>query len=316
MGKKFTFSNKIKADRERRKSKSSFVPDYLNIGSVPLFSIGVDKDKKDEDDVVEVVLDILPYPVTDDNHMDRDDDTDSAIPGTWWFKKPFRLHRNVGVEDKLVVCPTTWDKNAKCPICIYRYKQQKAGIEYEELKEFSWSSRFLYVVIPRSVTGREGLDFEQVPHVWDVSYGIFQKKLDKELDLNPEFNDFVDLEGGFSLKLRFGKKPAGGFKYMDIERIDFVERKKDIPDSILDEIPELDNVLVKTPIEDIQEMFDSDPFVGEENTKEEDAGEVITEDIPDTVFDNTGVEEDPYADPSDEVGEEAPPASRTRRTLS
>ena len=59
--KKFSFRNKIKADKAKRKASGVFIPDYLKIGETPLFVIKADKDKKPEDDVVEVTLDILPY---------------------------------------------------------------------------------------------------------------------------------------------------------------------------------------------------------------------------------------------------------------
>lgn len=322
MGKKFTFSGKIRADRERRKSSKSFIPDYLSIGDIPLFVIRPNKDLKDEEDVVEVLLDILPYPVTDPNHMDRDEENELAIDGKWWFKKPYRLHRNIGIQDEYVVCPTTWDRRAHCPICLYRTAQEKAGVPYDKLTDFSWAARSLYVVIPREVTTtRKDVEFEEKIHIWDVSQNIFQKKLDKELELKPQFDTYADLEGGFSLLLRFGKKPGGNFKYMDIDRIDFVERPKDIPESILDEVPELDECLVKLPIEEIAQKFESDPFLNKEAEKP--AEETENGDVPDTVFNNTGDDvEDPYSNPTEEepppeeTTDTEQPKSRTRRTLS
>src|SRR5271167_1155673 len=50
-------------------------------------------------------LDILPYFVTDKRHPDRDDDLDIARVGGLWYKRPYRLHRSIGVKDTSVVCP-------------------------------------------------------------------------------------------------------------------------------------------------------------------------------------------------------------------
>ena len=92
----------------------------------------------------EVVFDILPYKVTDPDHLDNKKYEEDAIVGEYWWKRPLKVHKNVGPEDLSVVCPTTFGK--KCPICEYGSRRRKEGAEWEELKEIFPKDRSLFLI--------------------------------------------------------------------------------------------------------------------------------------------------------------------------
>jgi hypothetical protein len=95
-------------------------------------------------------VDVIPYPVTNLKHMDRDSELEIAVPGSVWYKLPFKVHKNVGGGDgETVVCPTTF--GLKCPICDHRKKRMSEGADKDELKSLQPSKRNLYAVIPIDV---------------------------------------------------------------------------------------------------------------------------------------------------------------------
>ena len=226
--KKGNFKNKVRTDSERQKSASSRFG-YLNLpSSVQMFN---------PEPGSRIKLDIMPYEVTDPNHPDRYDDEGVAVPGELWYKRPFRIHRDIGAENETVVCPRSVGK--RCPICDYREKRMNQGADKEETDAFKTSLRNLYVVIPK-----DSDDHEKKPHVMDISQFNFQKLLNEELEEDEENAVFPDLEEGRTLKIRFDSKTFGNSRpFAEASRIDFYERKKPYDESILDKIPNLDELL-------------------------------------------------------------------------
>ena len=184
-----------------------------------------------------VKLDIMPYEVTLEKHPDRYDDEGIAIPGELWYKLPFNIHRDIGVENDAVVCPRTFGK--PCPICEYKEKRLKEGAEWEEVKELKISQRNLYVVIPK-----KSKDHDEKPHIWEMSQFLFQNLLNQELEEDEDNAIFPDLEEGLTLKIRFDSSRIGDSKpFPEASRIDFYERDHAYDMDILDDIPNLDECL-------------------------------------------------------------------------
>jgi len=213
-------------------------------------------------------LDFLQYKVSSKNHPDRDDSLEIAIPGTYWYRRPFKVHRNVGPNNTSVVCLSSFGK--KCPICEYRAKLIKEGAEKEATDDLRPSSRVLYAVIPL-----KDKDFEEEVHVWDMSHYLFQSLLDDELNEDPDMGIFPDLEEGFTLKIRFDSNTFGGSKpFAKATRIDFIEREEAYDESILDKVPDLDAMLQEMSYEAMEKLFfeldDGDVVEnGEEEPEEE-----------------------------------------------
>ena len=218
-------------------------------------------------------LDFMLYEVSDERHMDRKDSHELAVQGTEWYKKPFRVHKGVGVERGTVVCPVTFKR--PCPICERREKLLKAGKEYkdEAVVKLNFSLRNLYVVIPR---GHK--DFEPIPHVWDISNYLFQRKLKEETDEDESYIPFADPEDGFVLKVRFSEKAFGKNKYYETSRIDFKDRKKQITEKDMERVPDIDKVLVELSYDEIENLFFEVPVDDDVPTEKDDA--VSYEEVP------------------------------------
>jgi len=222
-----------------------------------------------------VTLDFLPYVVTDKRHMDRDEEYGTATPGELWYKKPYYLHRNIGPNNLSEPCPATIGK--KCPVCEQRAKMLKEGAEWDDdaVKSLKASLRNLYVVQPK-----KNKKYKEEPYVWDISQFLFQDKLNEELAEDEAYGVFPDLEEGLSIRIRFTEEQIGKNKFADTSRIDFVERAVPYKESILDTVPNLDDIIIyktyselqgllfgQLDIDDIDDIDDDDIDEEEEVTK-------------------------------------------------
>ncbi len=241
-----------------------------------------------EEPKTRVSLDIMPYEVTINNHPDRDEEYEIAVPGTLWYKRPYWLHRNIGPNNDSIVCPTT--AGQKCPICEYRAQLMKDGADWNDdsVKALRPSMRNLYVVIPK---GQK--NYEESPHIWDISQFLFQEKLNEEVQENEEYEAFPDLEEGHTLRIRFSEGTFGTNKFAETSRIDFQERKEPYEESILDEIPSLDEILEIPSFKAVEAMF----FGGldQDEAKDDDYNE--DEDAVDTEQEQEEQEEDEEEEP-------------------
>ncbi len=192
-------------------------------------------------------LDVLPYEVTDAKHPDRDDELEIAVVGDLWYKRPFKVHRNVGANNESVVCPRSI--GLRCPICELREKMLKEGAAKEDTDAMRPSLRNLYVVIPL------GKDSEEKPMIWDISQYLFQNLLNQELEEDEDFGSFPDLEEGLTLRIRFEEQSIGKNKFSEASRIDFLERDEIYDESILEKCPKLDDCLTIHSYEQLEAMF-------------------------------------------------------------
>lgn len=201
-----------------------------------------------EEDSQMIELDFLMYTVSDPHHPERDPQYEIALPGTQWYRRPYALHRDVGPQKEAIVCPRSIGKS-KCPICEYREKRKAEKADNEEIKMLYPKGRSLYVVVPLGMK-----KFSEVPHIWDMSDFLFQETLNDELQLYPEHGDFPNLDGGKTLSMRLKWKQIGTNSFPEIRSISFSEREP-YPESVIEEIPNLDEVLRIIPYEEIERKF-------------------------------------------------------------
>lgn len=195
-----------------------------------------------------VTVDFMCYKVTSKKHLDRDDESGLAVPGSIWYKRPFKTHDNVGAKNDKVVCLQTFGK--KCPICEFAEEERKKGADSETLKDLRPKNRSLYVLIPL-----DSKKYEKKMYLFDISDHIFQKMLNAELKEDEENMDFPDPENGKSVKLRFVEETFNGRTFAKLNRIDFVERDKQYKESIVDTVPNLDECLQELSYDEMKKKF-------------------------------------------------------------
>jgi hypothetical protein len=202
-------------------------------------------------------LDILPYEAGKGNPY--------ADPGTLHWERTFYVHRGVGPNQEMVICPRMTRK-ARCPICEHRMKLiQEANEENEELiRDLSPKQRQLFNVIDTK-------EPDKGVQILDISYHLFGKLLDARIrnsDEDEGWDRFFHLEDGFTLRVGFAEKSFGGFAYYEAESIDFKLRKEPYDEEILQKVYCLDDLLIELPYEQIRAMFLQIDEPKEENTPE------------------------------------------------
>lgn len=121
------------------------------------------------------------------------------------------IHRNVGPEDKEVICLER-NFNKPCPLC------EEGG---ETAKT---SKRAVYNVI-NADRPEKGL------YVLSVSDWLFQKELEEELKVasrGEEYLPFVDPEEGYIISFRGSKEYGGGMNYIKFKSFKFIKRDKEL----------------------------------------------------------------------------------------
>jgi len=238
---KSNFRGKVGSDARRQKTAGASYG-YLNLPKgVNVYS--PDPGSKS------VLLDFLPYIVTDEHHPDRNEELEIAMPNSLWYKRPFKIHRNVGVDNDAVICLTSFGK--KCPICEYRAKKIREGADKEETDAMKQSMRVLYVVVPLN-----SKKHEVEPHIFDMSWWLFQDLLNDELEEDEDYEVFPDLEEGLTLKIRFDSKTIGKSQaFAEASRIDFEEREEQYTEEILEDVPSLDEVFSVLSYKELSAKF-------------------------------------------------------------
>ena len=301
------FRGKVGADSKRQQTQATSYGHLLLKKGTKVFSA--------EPGSKNVLIDFLPYEVTDPKHPDKNVDLGIAMKGDLWYKRPYWIHRNVGSENETVVCLRSVKK--PCPICEHRAKLAKEGAEQEDLKVMNSSLRNLYNIVPLN-----SKDAEAVPHVFDIAQTLFQDLLNDELEEKEEYEVFPDLEEGYTLKIRFSKEKIGKNVYAEAKKIEFEEREEQYEEATLSDVANLDEILKVYSYEELKAKF----FEIEE---EEDAGEL--EDADDDEEDERPTrkrgkkpihkrpskeeDEEEEEEPDEEDEEEEPPRKKVTRGI-
>lgn len=231
----------VKGNVDKQKAQSSNTSSYLKL-THDLGFFKVTPGSK-------IRLDFLPYVVTNKKHPDRDDTTGAAVPGSEWYRLPFKVHRNIGANNETVVCPTTFGK--KCPICAHKEILRKNGeASDDDMKALAPQRKNLYIVVPRGVK-----DYEEKPYIWEMSQFLFQDVLNEELEENDDNTRFPDLDEGLTLKIRFTEESFNKSKFAKTHRIDFEERDEPISKKIRKLIPNLDELLQVLSYDELSAKF-------------------------------------------------------------
>jgi hypothetical protein len=218
-----------------------------------------------------VNLDFLPYMVTDPKHPDRNEKLGLAIDGEPWYRRPFKVHKGIGVEsNQSVVCPTSIGK--KCPICEYvRNKLDNEGAEWDEVESIAAKKRSLFVVVPI-----DSEDHDEEIFVWDMSDFLFHDELVDHLKEKPEDGIFPDLYEGKTAEVKLKWKKFGKNKYPETGAIDFEDREA-YDESVEEDIPNLDELLVISTYNEVRNIFfeeeDDDEDQGSYNEVEDEPEE-------------------------------------------
>ena len=202
-----------------------------------------------------IEFDIIPYKVTADNHPE-------VKKGEIWYERTYMSHRNVGPEEKAIICPRTIGK--RCPICEeYQRLNKDPNADEDVVKGLRAKERELFNVVMKDGDGEV--------MVLNMSVHLFGLKLEQEILEGDEGNaSFAELKGGKTLKVRWEQKSMGTAKFVEAGRIDFKDRD-DLDEDTLDVAVDLDKALKILSYEEIEKIFQAGGDE-DETTPDKDSG--------------------------------------------
>jgi hypothetical protein len=224
----------------------------------------------------EIIMDIVPYIVTDPNHLDKRKNSEDANEGEMWWKRPVRVHRDVGPEMEVVICPTTFGD--KCPICEYANQQKREGAEWDDIQNIFPKNRSIMYVVPLDTAELEKDYKEGEVHIMDISDKNFTEILKQRVLRDISNEGFPDPEDGLSLKMFFNPKKFKKVTFGELANVEFIDREEQYGDEFVEGLPSLDDLLevhdyntLKTMyfgMEGMDDEIDETPFAeDEEDTK-------------------------------------------------
>jgi hypothetical protein len=203
-------------------------------------------------------FDFIPYTIS--NALNADVRAGRRRVGDLVDACSYKMHRDIGAEQKSYICPTTFGK--KCPICeaqVVMAKAAKSKQEIDDAKALKAKERVLYNIF-------DAADSKAPLMIWDVSYSLFTKQLEHEQREREEYYDYADPDNGYTVSIRFEERVFNRNKFFEADRIDFVKRKP-LGDADLKAAVDLDACLQVLAYDQLEKVFlgiDGEPDAGGE----------------------------------------------------
>ena len=274
-------------------------------------------------------IDILPYELKDKRNPACK--KFKIGKGDIWYERTFWTHFNVGADNRAVICPAKTE-NKPCPVCELMRELKSRG-EDEQADALKAKERQLFAVIDTSSKDRD-------IQIWNISSFLFGQKLANEINNSDEdemLEGFSDPVDGYTLKILFEEKSIGsGSPFLDCASIRFKPRKKPYDDDIIDEVPNLDDVLLLQDYAEIYSLLHGEDYEPDDDEDEDEPPRrskksrmpepdddeddvepeygVSQEDEDKIPFDTDDEDEDDEPDDDDEDEDDEPPIKRRRRS--
>jgi hypothetical protein len=185
-----------------------------------------------------------------------------ADPGVLHYERTFYIYRKIGIEENSYVCPSkTFGKPD--PIQEIRQKMAKdPKADPEEVKALNPKERQIFLVYG----GKRNEEVKLA--LLENSYHTFGKLLDSRIknsdeDLGWDLFYFPD-EDGLTLELTVEEDGSGAYKFNKVTAIDFLPRKKALPDEVVNHGYCLDDFLVEVGYDHLKNIY-----MGVHNDEEE-----------------------------------------------
>lgn len=210
------------------------------------------------------LISVIPYLVQEKRHPD------GISKGELWYKRPFKIHKDVGAGDdkKSVVCPRSFNPRADCAICdnvselSKDYEANKDQISAEKAK-----NRDLLLVYDHD---KKKVCLMNEPYGGGNMVG-FGMLLDTRL-ANPRQEDWaafwLDGDDGMALDITWKGAGLGGKKdWVKPVSIDFIPRSQaPVPKDVWKQAVELSTLLVEVSSKAIEAAYYELPDTEEEGS--------------------------------------------------
>ncbi len=191
-------------------------------------------------------LDIVPFFVGKNNP--------NADEGMVHYERVYFVHKNIGPENKWYTCLAK-TFHEPCPICEHIDKMRREGKDKDTIYALSPKKRQLFAVIDISTpSNREnGVQIVEGPYFNGLGE-LLDVKIEAIDDDSPKKN-FFHLEDGMSVYVKVKQESTGESSFMKPVNVEIEPRKKQYDESLLDEVPCLDDCPSYIEYEKLKKIF-------------------------------------------------------------
>ncbi len=197
-------------------------------------------------------FDIIEYEVGEGNP--------SADAGMLHYERTFWVHPRIGVDESSYVCPAKTFRK-RCPVCDdRRNRQDDSGADPETIKALLPKERQLFLIV-------DVKEDDKGVQLYENSYHSFGRTIDERLkgissdpDSEQEeidaWESFATYDNGSTLKVQFIDEDIGQKNpWRRAKNIDLIPRKKQYEESILDEMPCLDDLPIELSYDELKKIY-------------------------------------------------------------
>lgn len=297
------------AERQKeRESGSGWNRAYSLPEDVELFEVPVPK----KGTTTKLNIRIVPFTAATDHNLE------GVQKGEQWYRVIMLVHKNIGPEERVYLCPKTFGEKEKCPICDeHRRLKRDPDATDEEVRACKPQERQLYNVLD--------LDDEKAGvQLWDVSSYLFGNQVEDAVNEQDDEIFYAEQEDGCALYVTLKKKKLGKNPFMETVDVEFGEPEP-LDDDIVEQAIALDSLLIKTDAKTLKAEFEGEADEEEDEDEEEERPskhrrrkktsepEEDEDDKEDEEEEEAEDEEDEEAEDEEDEEEEKPRRGRRRR---
>jgi hypothetical protein len=210
-------------------------------------------------------LDFMPYVVGKNNPR--------AKPGMEHFEREYDAHRVPTADGQRLFCcrMKCWGK--RCAVCDF-LRMNGGTADQALVKSLRTTTRHLWVVNDKPGDRKNPLKVFDTNH-YNRGLG-FGEMLADAITSVTDYANFADLSEGYTIQLNVKEQTFPGGKFNAAVRMDFLPRKYQYPESLLDAAPCLDDLLVDPGYDAVAKLLNPDqgkegeePTPGGDNEPEE-----------------------------------------------
>lgn len=218
-------------------------------------------------------LRVLPYVVSD-----RDIDHRFADPDFEHFEYSYWVHASLGLDNRGKHCCLRETFHKPCPICEWLNTLDRWGTDKETYNTYRPKQRQLFALLDTESKDK-GIQLYETSFFSGAGQMSLGQWIDNMIKANPDkYAGFFHLQDGMNLHINVKQgKPFNGSPTWNIAHVEAVEAK-DLDDSIMDDIPALNDLPIELSYEELDEIFQQKQGAGNKTqvankSKDDDEGE-------------------------------------------
>jgi len=188
-----------------------------------------------------------------------------ADEGMVHFEREYHAHRIQTASGMRLYCCRAATFGKPCPVC--EWLTSHGNSDPDKAKSLRATVRHIWLVNDKPGDPKNPLKVLDTNH-YNKGKG-FGEQIGTAIDNLEDYASFADAEGGYTLQLVIEEQTFPGGKYNAPTRIDFIRRKYDYPDEVVENAPCLDAMLIDVGYDALVNLMETGSTASESEGKSE-----------------------------------------------